>query len=296
LRRKHQTWRELRQQVERYVRGFPFQYDHATVRLPRDGLAPQPILAVVDGLQCKHCPVEEPFSRSPPPPPFRTRSRKAVKQHRNEAHGKKRVADADLFNRVQLQLWFWEGKERYWVVVKEQSQLPGRASLAGQPSGDGEGPGDSDEEEEGGGGLAEEGEEDNNDDNDDDAVEDQIAWEMQNWCEDVKKRRLQLLKKVPVAELDSWLQFTKWNAVLGKSKHNIVQTYRFLCKPDPDKPALERLLVCWTRIFNRCLNTLADTDNPDVLKWIASPKNEAMSKRPFQLPQNAQTVAKYSGL
>jgi hypothetical protein len=32
---------------------------------------------------------------------------------------------------------------------------------------------------------------------------------MQNWCEDVKKRRLQLLKKMPVAELDLWLQFTK---------------------------------------------------------------------------------------
>jgi hypothetical protein len=26
------------------------------------------------------------------------------------------------------------------------------------------------------------------------------------------------------------------------------------------------------------------------------PKNEAMSKRPFQLPQNAQTINKYSGL
>jgi hypothetical protein len=82
----------------------------------------------------------------------------------------------------------------------------------------------------------------------------------------VKKRRLQLLEKVPVAKLDSWLQFTKWNAVLGKLKHNIVQTYRFLCKPDLDKPALKRLLVYWTRIFNRCLDTLADTDNPNVLK------------------------------
>lgn len=110
---------------------------------------------------------------------------------------------------------------------------------------------------------------------------------MQNWCEEVKERRLKLLEKVPVAELDSWLRFTGWNAVLGRSKHNIVQTYHFRRKPDPGEPELERLLVCWTRIFSRCLDTLADTDNPDVLKWFASPKNESMSKRPFQLPQNA---------
>jgi hypothetical protein len=84
--------------------------------------------------------------------------------------------------------------------------------------------------------------------------------------------------------------------VLGKSRHNIVQTYRFLRKPDPDKPELERLLVCWTRIFNRCLDILADTDNPDVLKWIGSLKNKSISKRPFQLPQNTQTISKYSGL
>ena len=44
-------------------------------------------------------------------------------------------------------------------------------------------------------------------------VDDQIAQEMQNWCEEVKERRLRLLEKVPVVELDSWLQFTKWNAV-----------------------------------------------------------------------------------
>jgi hypothetical protein len=107
---------------------------------------------------------------------------------------------------------------------------------------------------------------------------------------------LKLLAKVPVAELDSWLRFTGWNTVLLRSKHNIVQTYLFLRKPDPDEPELERLLVCWTRNFNRCLDTLAATDNPDVLKWFVLPKNESMSKRPFQLPQNAQTVSKYSGL
>jgi hypothetical protein len=100
------------------------------------------------------------------------------------------------------------------VVVKKQSQLLGRASLASQSSDDGERPGDSDKEEEGGGGRggcggcggpAEEKEEDNNNNDDNNAVEDQIAWEIQNWCKNVKKRRLQLLKKVLVAKLDLWL-------------------------------------------------------------------------------------------
>jgi len=31
------------------------------------------------------------------------------------------------------------------------------------------------------------------------------------------------------------------------------------------------------------------------LKWWASPKNEAASQRPFELPQNAKSIEKYSG-
>jgi hypothetical protein len=235
LRRKHKTPLELREQVDRYIDGFPFKYDYSDVPLPQDGLAPQPIIRVVEGLRYKYCVVEQPASK--------TQSRDVMKKHGNKAYSKKRVADEDLFDRVRLQSWFWEGKERYWVI--DERKLPGRrrpdrASLAGRSS-DGEGAEDNDggssqdgdgdqEEEEGGGG--------------DDAVEDQIAQEMQNWCEEVKERRLKLLEKVPVAELDFWLQFTKWNAVLEKSRHNIVQTYWFLRKPDPDEPELERLLVC----------------------------------------------------
>jgi hypothetical protein len=32
------------------------------------------------------------------------------------------------------------------------------------------------------------------------------------------------------------------------------------------------------------------------LKWWGSPKNEAASQQPFELPQNAQTVEKYSAI
>ena len=277
LRRKHHTARELRQQVDRYIQEFLFEYNYSSVRIPLDGLAPQPVIPVVDGLQCKHCPAK----------PFKTQSRKAIKVHRNKEHGKKRIADEDLFDPVKLQSWFREGKERYWVV--DESKEPAQSGHPGQSASIG----GVDELDDG----DDDGEDGSNDDsNGQEEVEDQIAQEMQNWCEEVKERRLKLLAKVPVAELDSWLRFTGWNAVLAKSKHDIVQTYRFLRKPDADEPQLERLLVCWTRIFNRCLDTLAATDNPDVLKWIASPKNESMSKRLFQLLQNAQTISKYSGL
>jgi hypothetical protein len=41
-------------------------------------------------------------------------------------------------------------------------------------------------------------------------------------------------------------------------------------------------------------NTLAATDHKDTLKWWASPKNEAASVHPFELPQNSKTMVKYS--
>jgi len=122
LRRKHETSLELRQQVDRYITGFPFAYDYSSVPLPKDGLAPQPIIRIVEGLRCRHCRVEE-------QPPFKTQSRDVLKKHGNKAHGKKRAADKDLFDRVKFQSWFWEGKERYWVV--DESRQPGQQKKAG---------------------------------------------------------------------------------------------------------------------------------------------------------------------
>jgi len=110
LRKVHNEKPQVRKQVQEYINGFPFDYDHATVQLPADGLAPQPILPVVDRLQCKHCLL------------FKTRSRDAARKHSNKAHDKKRVADEDLFNAVKLQSWFGEKRKRYWVV--DESQQP----------------------------------------------------------------------------------------------------------------------------------------------------------------------------
>jgi hypothetical protein len=36
-----------------------------------------------------------------------------------------------------------------------------------------------------------------------------------NWKAEAQERRLRALKDVPAVEMDSWLQYTKWNKVLG---------------------------------------------------------------------------------
>jgi hypothetical protein len=100
---KHKTPIELRKQVDQYVKEFPFTYDHATIPLPINGLAPQPIIPIVDGFACQDC-------------PYKTPSRDANEKHGNKAHSKKRVADEELFHSVRLQSWFGEKRERYWVV------------------------------------------------------------------------------------------------------------------------------------------------------------------------------------
>jgi hypothetical protein len=126
-------------------------------------------------------------------------------------------------------------------------------------------------------------------------VDDQIVQDIEKWKADAQERRLTLLKNVPVVEMDSWLQYTKWNEVLSQSKHNLVKTFHFTRVPEPEEPELERLLRAWSRILERCLSTLEATDHKDALKWWASPKNEAASQRPFELPQNAKSIEKYSG-
>ena len=45
-----------------------------------------------------------------------------MKVHGNKEHLIKRIEDEALFEPVRLQSWFWEGKERYWVVDESQQQ------------------------------------------------------------------------------------------------------------------------------------------------------------------------------
>jgi len=270
---KHKTPVELRKQLDKYVSGFPFQYDHMSVQLPSNGSEPQPIIPVLDGHLCKDC-------------PYMSQNRDVIRQHSNKAHNKKRVADKDLFKAVQLQSWFGEKRERYWVVDDSKQVEQERQTRRARTRDIGEETDDSDHS-------------DNPDtdhsESDQDDVDDQIVQDIENWKTEAQERRLRMLKEVPVVEMDSWLQYTKWNEVLSQSKHNFVKTFHFTRMPDPEEPKLRRLLRAWKRIMERCLDTLADTDHKDVLKWWASPKNEAASQRPFELPQNAKSIEKYSG-
>jgi hypothetical protein len=268
---RHKTPKGLRKQVEQYVAEFPCAYDHATVALPPDGSSPQPIIPIVDGFMCREC-------------PFKTQDHSNIRKHANQAHDKKRVADEDIFQAVRLQSWFGEKRERYWTVDEgQQATQERRARRAtvqdvGEEAGDLESSpgGDSD------GGSSQ------------DEVEDQIIQEIENWKAEAQERRLRALKDVPAVEMDAWLQYTKWNEVLSQSQHGLVETAQFARMADPDEPKLDRALRAWSRIFERCLDTLAATDQKDALKWWQSPKNEATSQRPFELPQDTKTVSKYS--
>lgn len=273
LRDRHKTDIKLRRQVEEYIQEFPFTYDHIAVTLPHDKSAPQPIIPVVSGVQCQEC-------------PFKSQSREMVKKHGNKTHNKRRVADEDLFHVVKLQSWFSEKKAQYWVVDEAKGQEQERQARRGRTRDIGEETVNSDHSS------------DNSDssESDQDDVDDQIVQDIEKWKSEAQERRLRLLKEVPVVEMDSWLQYTKWNEVLSQSKHNLVKTFHYTRVPDPDEPQLERLLRAWSRILERCLNTLEATDHKDALKWWASPKNEAADQRPFELPQNAKSVDKYSGI
>ena len=76
----------------------------------------------------------------------------------------------------------------------------------------------------------------------------------------------------------------------------MIKTHRFIREADPEEPELARVCRAWRRILERCLDTLAASDHKDTLKWWKSPKNEVAYQHPFELPQNANTMTKYSGI
>ncbi|OBT83213.1 hypothetical protein VE02_08216 [Pseudogymnoascus sp. 03VT05] len=127
-------------------------------------------------------------------------------------------------------------------------------------------------------------------------AEDQIVRDIKQWKEEAQERRLTLLAKPAADEIDPWLRYTRWNEVLQESQVDIIQTYEYAREPDQEEIKLQRLLRAWDRILECCLDTLANMDHKDVLKWWASPKNEVASQHPFKLHQSVQSVHKCSAV
>jgi hypothetical protein len=93
LRKRHQTTPEIRKRVREYIKEFPYTYNHSIVQLPKDGLALQPVIPIIDRFQYKHC-------------TFYSQNRKIMKVYRNKEHSMKQVENKELYNVVQLQTWF----------------------------------------------------------------------------------------------------------------------------------------------------------------------------------------------
>ena len=51
FRDQHKTNIQLRKQVNEYIRGFPFVYDHTAIILPSDRSVPQSIIPIVNRFQ-----------------------------------------------------------------------------------------------------------------------------------------------------------------------------------------------------------------------------------------------------
>ena len=83
-----------------------------------------------------------------------------------------------------------------------------------------------------------------------------IKEDVQRWRDEATERRLKLVTMPLVFELDSWLNYTKWHAVLSRSKYDMLQTYDFLRFPGPEETRLRHLLRAWNLIKTRALDTL----------------------------------------
>ncbi len=108
LRRFHHEKPAIRKEAVEFGRalvkwGERFLYDYTVVELPVNGLAPQPIVPVVDGFSCYSC-------------CFLTISRAVVRKHVNKEHLRQDKENNRIFGQVRLQSWYGPKRERYWVV------------------------------------------------------------------------------------------------------------------------------------------------------------------------------------
>ena len=258
LRRRHQARLDSRRQLAEYLEQWRWPYDFRSVPLPPDGSRPQPVLPLLDGFQCRDC-------------SYKTTNRSVIRQHCNRVHSRKCLADHELFRAVRLQTWFRAKRAQYWAVVVAADATP----VPPVDHGQGEGSGGS-----GGGRSRDAGA----------AIRAEVAAWMAAEGEEGRHQAGSL-----AAEIDPWLRYTGWEEVLAGSKHDLAATAVFAAAAAATGPEDEAQLVqSWERILQRSLATLAAVANyKDILKWWASPKNEAASQRPFERPEKA-TVVRYS--
>lgn len=258
LRDKHQVGIEIRKQLDHFIEQWQWPYDCQSLLLPPSAYsAPQPILPIIDGFQCIDC-------------SFMTQSRPTIRQHCNSRHYKQRLSDKELFSPVQLQTWFKEKRARYWVVSRVLDSRSGSVQ----------------EDEEGSLEVGRSGSGSLN-------PSTVIKTEVTTWIKQEEEEG-RFEASTIAAETDPWLRYTGWEAELAGSQHDLVATSRFTVTATATEPELEPVLLSWERIFQRCLYTLtATSDYKDILKWWASPKQEAPSQRPFERLEK-QTTVRYS--
>jgi hypothetical protein len=73
-----------------------------------------------------------------------------------------------------------------------------------------------------------------------------IKAEIKEW---IKKEEGQYQVSTVAADVDPWLQYTGWEAVLSASKHDLVTTAVFADTATATEPELERVLQSWERIL-----------------------------------------------
>lgn len=257
LLRKHQLQRHVRQELSKFLADWQWPYDFRTVPLPLDGSLPQPVIPIVPGFQCQDC-------------DFKTPNRQIIRKHSNQKHNKKGVKDNKIYRLVQLQTWFTAKRARYWVVSRATATSSGIVQ----------------EEEEGNLEVRGSG----SDSLDPSAI---IKTEVTTWIKKEEEEERYHISTI-AAETDPWLRYTGWDAELGGSEHDLVTIASFAATATAAEPELEPVLLSWERIFQRCLHTLTATGNyKDILKWWASPKQEAVHQRPFE-PLEKPSIVRYS--
>jgi hypothetical protein len=303
MRNFHHEKPAIRKQLSEFVQDIISQdtqfssYDSTNIQLPADGSIPQPVVPVVDGFSCREC-------------RFLTISRDMIRKHANREHLKQRKRDKELFNSVRLQSWFGQKRERYWEVdeSKERELDPEQEPESErEPELERERELEPEQERElepelGQLGKLQDATAAHHSKESNESItigvtintKDAIDWEIEQWEAEATERRLAMQANPAYTELDSWLRFTKWHAVLSKSKHDMLKTYEFLQYAGPEETELHRLLLAWDRIRERALDTLESVDHKDALKWWVSPKNEVASQHPFELPDKSSTLTKYS--